>query len=166
MSSVRGSVRELLADANGEKKRNFVETVELQIGLKNYDPQRDKRFSGTVKCVPPFAFVLLPQYSFRNHAQTPSRPPPAHVHLHSRGCRRHRPRQADQPDATPSTSLPSTSHPLTPDYVHAVILLIPLLKKSMRRQVAPHQADGRQARPSLLDTSCFMSDKQLAFSIA
>lgn len=32
-----------------EKKRNFLETVELQIGLKNYDPQRDKRFSGTVK---------------------------------------------------------------------------------------------------------------------
>merc|ERR1712202_112972 len=25
------------------------ETVELQIGLKNYDPQKDKRFSGTVK---------------------------------------------------------------------------------------------------------------------
>lgn len=49
MSSVRGSVREILAEANGEKKRNFVETVELQIGLKNYDPQRDKRFSGTVK---------------------------------------------------------------------------------------------------------------------
>ena len=51
MASVRGSVKELLADANGEKRRNFVETVELQIGLKNYDPQRDKRFSGTVKCV-------------------------------------------------------------------------------------------------------------------
>ena len=48
MSSVRGSIKELLADS-GEKKRNFVETVELQIGLKNYDPQRDKRFSGTVK---------------------------------------------------------------------------------------------------------------------
>jgi large subunit ribosomal protein L10Ae len=31
------------------KKRNFVETVELQIGLKGYDPQRDKRFSGTIK---------------------------------------------------------------------------------------------------------------------
>lgn len=46
-------IKELLADANGEKKRNFVETIELQIGLKNYDPQRDKRFSGTVKCVPP-----------------------------------------------------------------------------------------------------------------
>merc|ERR1712133_169387 len=25
------------------------ETVDLQIGLKNYDPQKDKRFSGTVK---------------------------------------------------------------------------------------------------------------------
>merc|ERR1712071_480409 len=29
--------------------RNFLETVELQVGLKNYDPQKDKRFSGTVK---------------------------------------------------------------------------------------------------------------------
>merc|ERR1712137_802691 len=36
-----------------EKKRNFVETVELQIGLKNYDPQRDKRFSGTIKLPSP-----------------------------------------------------------------------------------------------------------------
>jgi len=32
-----------------DKKRNFVETVELQIALKDYDTQRDKRFSGTVK---------------------------------------------------------------------------------------------------------------------
>lgn len=32
-----------------EKKRKFTETVELQIALKNYDPQKDKRFSGTVK---------------------------------------------------------------------------------------------------------------------
>jgi len=32
-----------------EKPRNFTETIELQIGLKNYDPQKDKRFSGTVK---------------------------------------------------------------------------------------------------------------------
>jgi len=31
------------------KKRNFVETIELQVALKNYDPQRDKRFSGTFK---------------------------------------------------------------------------------------------------------------------
>lgn len=38
---------------NGEtkqgKKRNFVETIEAQITLKNYDPVRDKRFSGTFK---------------------------------------------------------------------------------------------------------------------
>jgi len=32
-----------------DKPRKFVETVDLQIGLKNYDPQKDKRFSGTVK---------------------------------------------------------------------------------------------------------------------
>lgn len=31
------------------KKRNFVETVEAQYTLKNYDPVRDKRFSGTFK---------------------------------------------------------------------------------------------------------------------
>lgn len=34
-----------------DNKKNFLETVELQIGLKNYDPQKDKRFSGTVKYV-------------------------------------------------------------------------------------------------------------------
>jgi len=32
-----------------EKKRNFTETIELQIALKNYDPNKDKRFSGTVR---------------------------------------------------------------------------------------------------------------------
>merc|ERR1712128_21506 len=35
--------------ASKDKKRKFNETVDLQIGLKNYDPQKDKRFSGTVK---------------------------------------------------------------------------------------------------------------------
>jgi len=38
---------------NGEdkkgKKRNFTETIEIQITLKNYDPVRDKRFAGTFK---------------------------------------------------------------------------------------------------------------------
>ena len=29
-------------------KRNFTESFELQIGLKNYDPKKDKRFSGTI----------------------------------------------------------------------------------------------------------------------
>merc|ERR1712116_100213 len=42
------AVNTLLAQS-AEKKRNFLETVELQITLKNYDPQKDKRFSGTVK---------------------------------------------------------------------------------------------------------------------
>lgn len=45
---VRERVKELL-EASEKKKRNFLETIELQVGLKNYDPQRDKRFSGTVK---------------------------------------------------------------------------------------------------------------------
>nr|CAH7766453.1 unnamed protein product [Callosobruchus chinensis] len=38
-------------ETSKEKKRNFLETVEIQVGLKNYDPQKDKRFSGTVKYV-------------------------------------------------------------------------------------------------------------------
>jgi len=49
VAGVRTNVQELLEYSNETKKRNFLETVELQIGLKNYDPQRDKRFSGTVK---------------------------------------------------------------------------------------------------------------------
>jgi len=55
---VSKAVDDILAFSKGEsinlngkvtqgKKRNFLETVELQITLKNYDPQRDKRFSGT-----------------------------------------------------------------------------------------------------------------------
>merc|ERR1711944_180603 len=36
-------------DSMETKKRKFAETIDLQIGLKNYDPQKDKRFSGTVK---------------------------------------------------------------------------------------------------------------------
>eukprot|EP01083_Nonionella_stella_P073855 199980_1 len=54
------AVDDVLAYATGEtiqkggadvagKKRNFTETVEIQITLKNYDPQRDKRFSGTFR---------------------------------------------------------------------------------------------------------------------
>merc|ERR1711956_204513 len=42
-------VREVLKYSKETKKRKFVETIDLQIGLKNYDPQKDKRFSGTVK---------------------------------------------------------------------------------------------------------------------
>ena len=36
------------ADVKG-KQRKFRETIEIQITLKNYDPVRDKRFSGTFK---------------------------------------------------------------------------------------------------------------------
>lgn len=47
---VRESIQAILAAAKDpETKREFLETVELQIGLKNYDPQRDKRFSGSVR---------------------------------------------------------------------------------------------------------------------
>lgn len=45
---LRETITQIVTDAK-EKKRNFTETVELQIGLKNYDPQKDKRFSGSVR---------------------------------------------------------------------------------------------------------------------
>merc|ERR1711994_584749 len=47
--TLKECVAELLKNSNDVKKRKFLETVDLQIGLKNYDPQKDKRFSGTVK---------------------------------------------------------------------------------------------------------------------
>lgn len=57
---LKSSVDNILKYSNGEKikigkeevkgkKRKFTETIELQVTLKNYDPQRDKRFSGTFK---------------------------------------------------------------------------------------------------------------------
>ncbi|RDA82628.1 hypothetical protein CP532_1217 [Ophiocordyceps camponoti-leonardi (nom. inval.)] len=49
VANVRQQVDELLDFTQNVKKRNFVETVELQIGLRNYDTQRDKRFSGSIK---------------------------------------------------------------------------------------------------------------------
>ena len=36
-------------DTKKGKKRNFVETLELQFTLKNYDPRKDKRFAGSFK---------------------------------------------------------------------------------------------------------------------
>ncbi|KAG6497048.1 hypothetical protein ZIOFF_044934 [Zingiber officinale] len=45
---LREAISQIVGDSR-EKKRNFTETIELQIGLKNYDPQKDKRFSGSVK---------------------------------------------------------------------------------------------------------------------
>lgn len=47
--ALRESIDNVLKFANETKKRKFTESIELQISLKNYDPQKDKRFSGTVK---------------------------------------------------------------------------------------------------------------------
>ncbi|XP_033104842.1 60S ribosomal protein L10a-like [Anneissia japonica] len=56
-----------------DKKRKFVETVELQINLKNYDPQKDKRFSGTVKLHsiprPKFSVCILGDQQHCDEAQ-------------------------------------------------------------------------------------------------
>merc|ERR1711865_584889 len=38
-----------ILSAAAEKKRKFVETIELQVVLKNYDTQKDKRFAGSIK---------------------------------------------------------------------------------------------------------------------
>ena len=46
--AVKEAITQIVGEAR-EKKRKFTETIELQIGLKNYDPQKDKRFSGSVK---------------------------------------------------------------------------------------------------------------------
>ena len=65
------------------KPRKFTESIELQIGLKNYDPQKDKRFSGSVR----LPYVPRPKLKARSpvpspaprrvrrRAQPPSRPP-------------------------------------------------------------------------------------------
>jgi len=45
---VAKAVTEILAEAKKQKLR-FLQTVDLQVGLKNYDPQKDKRFSGSLR---------------------------------------------------------------------------------------------------------------------
>merc|ERR1712007_194604 len=52
-------VREVMKYSTETKKRKFTETIDLQIGLKNYDPQKDKRFSGTIK----LKHIPKPKYS-------------------------------------------------------------------------------------------------------
>jgi len=46
---LREAIKVIQTGSNETKRRKFRETVELQIGLKQYDPQKDKRFSGTIK---------------------------------------------------------------------------------------------------------------------
>jgi len=43
------AVKSVLNFAKEEKKRNFTETIELQVSLKNYDPSKDKKLQGTIK---------------------------------------------------------------------------------------------------------------------
>jgi large subunit ribosomal protein L10Ae len=45
----KGETVTINGDEKKGKKRNFTETIEAQITLKNYDPVRDKRFSGTFR---------------------------------------------------------------------------------------------------------------------
>merc|ERR1711871_1273058 len=59
IETVKDCIRQV-KQGSEEKPRKFVETVELQIGLKNYDPQKDKRFSGTVK----LPFLPRPRMKF------------------------------------------------------------------------------------------------------
>ncbi|ESP03987.1 hypothetical protein LOTGIDRAFT_230263 [Lottia gigantea] len=47
--NLRESINNIFEFSTKTKKRKFTESIELQIGLKNYDPQKDKRFSGTIQ---------------------------------------------------------------------------------------------------------------------
>merc|ERR1711998_196101 len=46
--SLKETIKSVLDDA-ATKKRKFTETIELQVVLKNYDTQKDKRFAGSIK---------------------------------------------------------------------------------------------------------------------
>jgi large subunit ribosomal protein L10Ae len=52
---VNSVIEEILAKSVSNK-RKFNESFELQVGLKNYDPKKDKRFSGTI------ALPFIPKY--------------------------------------------------------------------------------------------------------
>ena len=43
------AIKLIVDHAKNKKKRNFVESVDIQVNLKNYDVSRDKRFSGSIK---------------------------------------------------------------------------------------------------------------------
>lgn len=46
--TLKDSIKAIL-DGAAAKKRKFTETIELQVVLKNYDTQKDKRFAGSIK---------------------------------------------------------------------------------------------------------------------
>ena len=43
---LKSSITQIMTN---KKQRKFVETIDLQIGLKDYDPNKDKRFQGSVR---------------------------------------------------------------------------------------------------------------------
>ena len=53
------AIQAILLHANETKKRNFLETIELQVSLKNWDSAKDKKFSGSVR----LPHVPRPRYS-------------------------------------------------------------------------------------------------------
>merc|ERR1712070_1318900 len=46
--ALKETIKQIVATSQ-EKKRKFVESIELQVVLKNYDTQKDKRFAGSIK---------------------------------------------------------------------------------------------------------------------
>ena len=48
---MKEAIKDIVDYSKNVKQRKFVETIEMQIGLKDYDTQRDKRFSGVVKVI-------------------------------------------------------------------------------------------------------------------
>ncbi len=42
LDRMKSCITTALSDANRKKKRDFVETFDLQIGLKDYDPNKDR----------------------------------------------------------------------------------------------------------------------------
>ena len=58
---------------NQRKRRKSLETVELPISLQNYDPQKDKRFPGTIRLkstpCPKFSVCVLGDQQHRDEAK-------------------------------------------------------------------------------------------------
>ena len=43
------AIKNILEFSKNKKSRKFIESIDLQVNLKNYDLSRDKRFSGSIK---------------------------------------------------------------------------------------------------------------------
>jgi large subunit ribosomal protein L10Ae len=67
------ALKAILTVSNGPKKRGFLETLDLQISLKNYDPVKDKRFSGVFRLPviprPKFSVCILGDAKHENEAK-------------------------------------------------------------------------------------------------